>query len=1236
MDTSPFNDTNLENVNVEEYGNATIETVLEGIVQERNYNILLWTPFIIIPLCIIIARVAKWFYRIYLLRVYGQGEDVFDDPLAQLGLTQLGLGLSRRGYDDMNDIRKIRKEQKRLEKRLHKQISRNTSIHVATAPLPRLAMQKSNTIDDDELNEAQKDPPPRNSVSKDGILKPLYLAENYLRSLRNSTHRTWTDLMCPDAVRRWFLTSRFARIWMIFQVLATIIAIGNYVFLTYSIHREDRKLVKHLDVALAFIFLMDYSVSIYIAEDRLAFYFNVSSMIDLVSIVPPFIYVFVSESSQFVWFLGLLRILRASRILRTYRLLSFSVTEEKRELTIAALSFFNFIFLSASIINALENINLNHKTEASLTYWHDSLYYIMVTFSTIGFGDLTPSSVPSRVVVMILIIIVIIYVPIQSTRITEIYNSTSAFQRAKFTASRIHSHVILSGIVDYTSIINFCREFFATDNSAYVVVLSPIEPNQEVKQLLRHPHYRNRLVYLNGSSLNAPDLKRAASSHATSLFLVSASSESSIIALASITEEDEQLRAARGADAEVLMQALVVKKHSPGLPVFAQVLDARSEELSRHCGCDRVLCLDKIKMSILARECLVPGFMTMILNLVSTYKEEKSAPLASGDIWKKEYEIGALNQIYSMRVPPGLANIKWIETVQSAYRAFNVTFFAVMSSSGPKAMKLRLNPRARYITRDDDIVFFMSSGGNEVILRLALQFRDPIPKEHLQILELNEELDAVLPRVALSTSNLNSEPLQAVVIGPENLLDTSQMIDHIILCGHMTARGIRQFLMSIRSGEDDESLHRVKIVCIMNTVPELPSESTEVSSDGIWTDIIKDSHVSFIKGTPLKKSSLIHAGVQNCRRLVIFSTPGAGGNDGKRKSSQNLPDANSIFIMKMIEEEWPNTSFLVELVNGINVKYFSRTKRDSEWDTMNLRMQSILNNYNLSIHDRDLLFKKARQRGAGDDSFLETLRQFIFGSQSHQVSRKSVSGVLRKSYSRIDGAGLIDAREEEEKLNLADTGAEMGFFDQKDNYSSADTSSPSTSFPPSLPNPKGQDSLLNESGEEEEVADSGENPSGKSSASVSTAFLQRLEEEAELNESGFSPYPTYYFDQNFAMGRIFPLSFMHALLAQTYFRPFMPEIISALSNSVVQVEVPKKLYGRRYSELVPHMLQRNYIVLGLYRGALKWKRKAGSEEAREGKTTVDASVPYVYTNCRGYEIVSKDDAIFVIPSLDDE
>lgn len=58
-------------------------------------------------------------------------------------------------------------------------------------------------------------------------------------------------------------------------------------------------MVKRLDLGLAVIFLIDYAISFYTAEDRLKFYFNTGSLVDMLSIIPPFIYYIIPDAAPY-------------------------------------------------------------------------------------------------------------------------------------------------------------------------------------------------------------------------------------------------------------------------------------------------------------------------------------------------------------------------------------------------------------------------------------------------------------------------------------------------------------------------------------------------------------------------------------------------------------------------------------------------------------------------------------------------------------------------------------------------------------------------------------------------------------------------------------------------------------------------------------------------------------------------------------------------------------------------
>ncbi|KAI8850712.1 hypothetical protein BC829DRAFT_442039 [Chytridium lagenaria] len=1231
--------------------NATIPldpTVIT--VQERNYNLMLWMPFVVIPTFILTARAIKYLYRIYQAKKYGYGDDLIDDPLSQLGLAQLGLKLNR-GYDDLSDIRNIRKEQKRLERKI-----------------------------------AKEDPTPGAQVWLSAfVLKPLFLAENYLQSLRRRTKRTWTDYFSPDAVRRFFDTSRYGRMWMIFQVACTVVAIVNYVLLTYTIQRTDRKMIKGLDFALA----------------------PFSSSITPSPCTPR----------------------RPSRLLLQPRIL---------------------IDLLASVINALETINVEKKVTPTLTTWHDSLYYIMYFYgvnilnAVLLDSVISPQHHPSRVVVMFLIVIVIVYVPLQTTRIVDIFSSTSSYQRARHRGSESRPHVILTGTsIPFAVLIDFLKEFMAASAASspasvagstasaldafsvterktgagvaedavhVVVVLTKGQPCLETRKLLRHPFYRNKIKFLEGSAMSIPDLRRADAQRATGLFILGG--------MGGGNDEDDELKTSRTADASVLMQALVAKKAHPGLMVMSQVTDVRSEELSFKCGCDRTLCLEKVVMGVFAKDCLVMGYMTLVTNLVATYRDagvedrwealrkkqrmekklkkerrkKAKSPLGltfgrSGmDVGEmeeeedeeddedveprevrrvREYSMGSINQVYTVRTPTGLARLPFREAVELVYASFAVTIIGIIPSSGPRSGVLILNPGSTYLLRDDDVLLCIvpSSSGDEVTLRISIQFREGVTKDQLKMLE-NEHAKA-MPENFVPSVTASQDVGFAVDEGKENPFKESSsrisldaLSDHVILCGQFSARALRHFITCIRRNEVSlvptlssttaapSVTTSVPIVCLMDNVPD---EATE-DGEGIWSEIMADKNVAIVRGTPLKKTSLEKAGIRRCRRIVIFAEGKRGGEvggDSETDGSHALPDANSIFIIKMIQEEFPGTPFLVELVSASNVRYFSSDSHRFDTDTSHIRMRSIVDNASLSVADRVSLYRRVRMRGVMEDSFLWRLWRFAIGSDLKKDDPKKSGKVVKRR--RKAKSGMKRLEEESDGAPLLDEktvtwGEVTAFAGAKSPRSEAKIAKPAAvdeiQKSTKVDNKKGSVEEDTEDLDEDdsptksaaEVLDSA--PTGRASSSVSSAYLDRMVAEAEANDLGISGSSTSTvtasFDRYTAAGWVATQSFPYTLLAQCYFRPFILDVVKGLSDSVSQISVPEKYRGRMYSELVVYLLAKDLLAVGLYRGGARemWRWKEDVEE--NGRRNESGELPYVYTNCRGYDIVGADDLIFVI------
>ncbi|KAJ1330098.1 hypothetical protein BSLG_009730 [Batrachochytrium salamandrivorans] len=938
---------------------------------------------------------------------------------------------------------------------------------------------------------------------------------------------------------------------------------------------SQRKLIKNMDLFYAAIFLVDYSLSFYIAEDRLRFYINYLSLIDLLSIVSPFVFVLVSSDTKFVWFVGLIRIFRATRILRTYRILAFSQSEETRELTAFILNFANFVFFFS----------------ISYQCYRDACRELQ---RTIGFGDLTPTSSISRIIVMFLIILVIVYVPYQTGKILELYNSLSRYQRVSHQASSNHPHVILSGGITASSLVDFCREYFIADQLGTIVILNTQEPNIEIRRLLSHPFYRNRLIYLRGDLMSVHDLKRAAAQYATALFLLNTQSPDKLGAKVPNDQAEES-------------------NHAQSMD--AQVQDIQFKDLSEHCGCDRILCIDEIKMSLVATNCIVPGIQTLVLNLIHSYKELENSTLS--DFWMQEYQYGVANQIYTFKVPAGLVKMKFHDAAREVYMAYGTIIFGLISSNAGFNKNREAYKRTQLDQRD-----------------LELEMENVIDK-HTKIPEFSS-IHSGNSSPLSDFSGFEEIPRESIPLGSM----PADLSGHILLCGHMTARAVRQFVTSICSDSDSvpspagsaflkspktptpaksgiaskKKIPRVPIVCLAETLPKMDDL-------GIWAEILSYPNVYIVHGASLKKASLVQAGIDRCLRIVVLAE-----SNGSNASSNSIPDSQALFIVKMIQREWPHVRFLVELIDGSNVKYFSA--RTVEWDTNNLRMQSILSNYALSLGDRLDIYKKVRAEHAEQSSIWFQLIQFISGPAVGGMARtqstpRTESRISSEHKKGNNGEEYLPVRSDKDRLtpkHAVKQAKAQGDFEELaalvddenrvcDAPLISDASDTNNKWPGRQGESSGDDEIIPESEDRHHQVP------------ITEAYLQKLLEEAELNESGLSPYPVYHFDRHFAAGMVATSSFMHSLLCQSYFRPYIVDVVRELIANIVHLPVSDSCAGK------------NTPRRGAVAGNTSTQTPLSPNHPRQAASSQASDVenmPYVYTNCRSDDIVQATDLVFAI------
>lgn len=175
---------------------------------------------------------------------------------------------------------------------------------------------------------------------------------------------------------------------------------------------------------------------------------------------------------------------------------------------------------------------------------------------------------------MVFIITSLVLIPMQVNQLTTILSMNSMF-RQPLNLQMNESHVILCGHVsDFRRMERFFREFFHPDRSNkltylsadyHVLILSPLEPSEDLKNLLLSSEFDSRTTYLVGSALSPDDLTRARADTASAMFFL-CNSESS-------------KEAAKLDDAATVLRTLSVSNYNPNLQCIVQVLKREDRDI---------------------------------------------------------------------------------------------------------------------------------------------------------------------------------------------------------------------------------------------------------------------------------------------------------------------------------------------------------------------------------------------------------------------------------------------------------------------------------------------------------------------------------------------------------------------------------------------------------------------------------------------------------------------------------
>ncbi|XP_031729254.1 calcium-activated potassium channel subunit alpha-1a isoform X3 [Anarrhichthys ocellatus] len=454
-----------------------------------------------------------------------------------------------------------------------------------------------------------------------------------------------------------------------------------------------------IDMAFNVFFLLYFGLRFIAANDKLWFWLEVNSVVDFFTVPPVFVSVYLNRSWLGLRFLRALRLIQFSEILQFLNILK---TSNSIKLVNLCSIFISTWLTAAGFIHLVENSGdpwENFQNSQSLSYW-ECVYLLMVTMSTVGYGDVYAKTTLGRLFMVFFILgglaMFASYVP----EIIELIGNRKKYG-GSYSAVNGRKHIVVCGHITLESVSNFLKDFLHKDRddvNVEIVFLHNISPNLELEALFKR-HF-TQVEFYQGSVLNPHDLARVK---------IEAADACLILANKYCADPDAE-------DASNIMRVISIKNYHPKIRIITQMLQYHNKAHLLNIPSwnwregDDAICLAELKAGFIAQSCLAQGLSTMLANLFSM----RSFIEIEEDTWQKYYLEGVANEMYTEYLSSAFVGLTFPTVCELCYVKLKLLLIAIEYKSEQMESSILINPGNHVKLQEGTLGFFIASDAKEV------------------------------------------------------------------------------------------------------------------------------------------------------------------------------------------------------------------------------------------------------------------------------------------------------------------------------------------------------------------------------------------------------------------------------------------------------------------------------------------------------------------------------------------
>ncbi|XP_076743674.1 calcium-activated potassium channel subunit alpha-1 isoform X3 [Maylandia zebra] len=664
-----------------------------------------------------------------------------------------------------------------------------------------------------------------------------------------------------------------------------------------------------IDMAFNVFFLLYFGLRFIAANDKLWFWLEVNSVVDFFTVPPVFVSVYLNRSWLGLRFLRALRLIQFSEILQFLNILK---TSNSIKLVNLCSIFISTWLTAAGFIHLVENSGdpwENFQNSQALSYW-ECVYLLMVTMSTVGYGDVYAKTTLGRLFMVFFILgglaMFARYVP----EIAALILNRKKYG-GSYNSTRGRKHIVVCGHITLESVSNFLKDFLHKDRddvNVEIVFLHNISPNLELEALFKR-HF-TQVEFYQGSVLNPHDLARVKIESADACL---------ILANKYCADPDAE-------DASNIMRVISIKNYHPKIRIITQMLQYHNKAHLLNIPSwnwkegDDAICLAELKLGFIAQSCLAQGLSTMLANLFSM----RSFIKIEEDTWQKYYLEGVANEMYTEYLSSAFVGLSFPVICELCYVKLKLLLIAIEYKSDQGESSTLINPGNHVKMQEGTLGFFIASDAKEVkrALFYCKACHDDItdPKRIKKcgckksknsyngyIKSIQEDQQSALsPKKKQRNGGMRNSPNSSpkimrhdplLILGNEQIesmdenvkkYDSTGMFHwcpskdiekviltrseaamtvlsgHVVVCifGDVKSAliGVRNFVMPLRAS--NFHYHELKHIVFVGSLEYLKRE---------WETLHNFPKVSILPGTPLSRADLRAVNINLCDMCVILS-----------------------------------------------------------------------------------------------------------------------------------------------------------------------------------------------------------------------------------------------------------------------------------------------------------------------------------------------------------------------------